>query len=64
MVISMPRLVRIKLEGRIPRPPPVRDSDSGEWRPGKGGPRFKVTPSRAQTHFQHYISIYLWAVMI
>lgn len=58
MVKSMPRLARIRLSGRIPRPPRVRDPDTGEWRPGRGGVTLKVTPSRVQLH------MYMWIVMI
>lgn len=51
MVKSMPRLVCIRLRGRIPRPPPARDPDTGERRPGRGGVYLKVTPPRVQTRF-------------
>lgn len=41
MVKSMPRLVRIKLYGRIPRPPPLHDPVTDERCPNPGGIRLK-----------------------
>lgn len=58
MVKSMPRLVRIRLGGRNPRPPPMEDLDTGERRPGKGGVYFKVTTQGLDTFAALYI--YKW----